>query len=252
MNKLISKRKTFSLILPCFNEAENLPILVDSFLSTIHELNELKEEIELILVNNGSTDNSDLILKEIEDSYSFTKIIRIERNKGYGNGIKRGLIQASGEFIGWTHADLQTDLKDTINGFLMIRSLNYPNDIYIKGRRIGRVFGDQLFSDAMSIFESCLFMMPLYEINAQPNIFHRSFLNKCIDAPDDFSIDLYFYIKAIIHRLSIVRVKVRFGTRRYGISSWNINWYSKLRFIIRTILYSLKLRNRLGVIKRRN
>ena len=97
----------------------------------------------------------------------------------------------------------------------------------------------------MSIFESLLFLYPLYEINAQPTIFHRSLFENIFNPPNDFSIDLYFYIFALKSNLIVKRIKVKFLNRLYGYSKWNKNFKSKLRFIIRTFLYSIKLRLKL-------
>ena len=85
-------------------------------------------------------------------------------------------------------------------------------------------------------------MMPLYEINAQPTIFHKSLYSNCKDAPNDFSLDLYFYIKAISLNYKVKRFKVNFLNRIHGSSSWNKNIQSKIKFIKRTISYSFKLR----------
>ena len=47
-----------SIVIPCYNEEENIPIILDKFDSILEN-----EDIEIILVNNGSTDNSDEVLK---------------------------------------------------------------------------------------------------------------------------------------------------------------------------------------------
>ena len=93
----------------------------------------------------------------------------------------------------------------------------------------------------MSIFESLLLLTPLWDINAQPNIFSRELFDNLEESPNDFSFDLYYYYLAVKNKYKIIRFKVNFGKRYFGISSWNINWQSKLRFIFRTIGFSFKL-----------
>ena len=76
----------FSLVIPCFNEGENIPLLIKR-LKDIFTFNDM----EIILVNNGSTDNTQNIMKNCLSDSSNIKVINIEINKGYGYGILEGL-----------------------------------------------------------------------------------------------------------------------------------------------------------------
>ena len=59
-----------SIIVPCYNEEKNIPLILEKFNSVIKN-----EEIEVILVNNGSTDNSVKILKELLPKFSFVRTV---------------------------------------------------------------------------------------------------------------------------------------------------------------------------------
>ncbi len=232
-----------TIVIPCFNEEANIPILLERFNSSIMNYKKAHNscEIQLILVNNGSLDHSQDVLNECLPKYSFATSVKLLSNLGYGNGILYGLNYAKSRFIGWTHADLQTDPNDILKALQIIKASRSVN-LFIKGKRVGRSLADQFFSDGMSIFESILFMLPLYEINAQPTIFNRNLLDSNINPPKDFSLDLYIYIQAILRQFRIERFNVLFSDRIYGTSSWNLNINSKIKFIIRTIMYSIKLR----------
>ena len=223
-----------SIVIPCFNEEKNLSELFD-------RCAELAERIdcEIISVNNGSTDNSMQVMNSLTKDNKAFKLVHLKKNKGYGNGILAGLNAASGEFLGWTHADLQTNPLDCINALNLIQSK--PNS-FVKGKRYGRGFADSLFTAGMSIFETLLLMRPMKDINAQPTVFSKKFYNQWKNPPLDFSIDLYAYHEAIKLNQSIIRFPVYFGPRMQGNSSWNFGFISRMRFIKRTILYSLKLR----------
>ena len=58
---------------------------------------------------------------------------------GYGYGIVSGLKNAKGDFIGYTHADLQTDPADIIRAYKLIKENNFDKYIYIKGDRKGKI-----------------------------------------------------------------------------------------------------------------
>lgn len=225
-----------SIVVPCYNEEKNIPLILDRFDSIIN-----RDDIEVILVNNGSTDNSVKILKKILPNYKFATTVKVEVNQGYGFGILTGLRIAKGEYIGWTHADMQTDPNDVIKALNIIEKEN-ANNIFVKGNRKGRPFFDQFFTTGMSIFESVYMGAKLWDINAQPNIFHRSFFKKWENPPNDFSLDLYALYIARNNNIKIVRFDVLFPERIHGESSWNTDLKSKWKFIKRTLDFSFRLK----------
>ena len=97
----------YSIVIPCYNEEENLPRLIE----TVRELAEGKD-IEFILVENGSKDNSYEVMLSLTDGISYIKIVKVEVNQGLGYGIHQGILHAQGDYIGWIHADMQTPVSD--------------------------------------------------------------------------------------------------------------------------------------------
>jgi glycosyltransferase involved in cell wall biosynthesis len=170
------------------------------------------------------------------------RTICLNTNIGYGKGILAGLESAQGEVLAWTHADLQTDPKDVLEGFKLFSQTRNLQKSYIKGLRYGRSIPDFFFAVCMSCFETLLFRKLLWDINAQPNVFSREFYDTWVDPPHDFSLDLYVYFQAKRQRLNIIRFPVFFGLREHGVSHWNISWKDKMKFIYRTFRYSLKLK----------
>ena len=222
---------TFSLVIPCYNEAATLPQLAHK----CHEIVSTHPSIEIILVDNGSTDDTPNILKGIP-----LKSVRVEVNQGYGHGILTGLRCASGDILGWTHADMQADPGDIVHGMKLFEQ--YGKNIFAKGRRYGRPLVDVFFTVVMSFFETVLLKTPLWDINAQPSLFPRSFFQSWKNPPHDFSLDLYAYYQARKQNLGIHRFPVSFDKRLHGTSHWNINWPAKMKFIWRTIQFSLQLK----------
>ena len=226
----------YSLIIPCYNEAKSLDNLICNCKKNI------RKDTEIIFVNNGSKDESLKIFKKlIPKQNNNIKYINVNTNIGYGDGILNGLKKSKGKFVGWTHADLQTNPVDAIKNFKLFED-QLSEKIFIKGKRIKRNFFDNIFSLGMSVFESVLFQKIFYEINAQPNLFSRSFYTTWINPPKDFSLDLYVYVQAKKQKLKIKRFNVFFDKRRFGESKWNTDLKSKLNFILRTLKFSFKLR----------
>jgi glycosyltransferase involved in cell wall biosynthesis len=230
-----------SIVVPCFNEADNISLILSRFSQAIGS----REDIEVLLVNNGSTDNTAQVMAELVPDYSFVRVVDVQVNQGYGFGVVSGLKEACGEFIGWTHADMQTDPMDIVKALLVIENSEVPHKTYAKGLRKGRPFMDCFFTVGMSIFESIYMTTLLWDINAQPNIFHRSFFDKWDSPPDDFSLDLYALYKAKKFSLDVQRFEVKFPERIHGFSKWNTGFASKWKFIKRTLSFSLKLKKEL-------
>lgn len=227
-----------SIIIPCYNESANLPKLLER----CQALTQLAE-VEIILVDNGSTDGTAEFLKSNLPKHPQLRSIRVEKNCGYGFGILSGLRDAQGDVLAWTHADLQTDPQDILKGYSFFK--NHGENIFVKGCRKGRPISDVFFTIGMSLFETLLLKTPLWDINAQPNLFSRTFFNSWKNPPHDFSLDLYAYYEARRQNLGIFRFPVLFKRRLHGSSHWNINWAAKRKFISRTIKFSLELRKTL-------
>ena len=225
-----------SLIIPCYNEAQNLP-------SLIHRCEKLIEKVpmEIILGDNGSTDDTAGIIAK----HTHIKMVSVENNEGYGKGILEGLRFAKGDILAWTHADLQTDPSDLIEGIKFFQYADDPKTIFVKGKRHGRPIIDLFFTFGMSIFETILLKKFLWDINAQPTIFHKSFYDKWHLPPKDFSLDLYTYFMAKKSKLTIKRFPVEFSNRLYGESNWNVSLKGRYNFIKRTLIYSLQLKKEL-------
>jgi len=235
-------RSELSLVIPCWNEARGLPTLVDRCAEVFGG----REGVELVLVDNGSTDDTPRLMAELLAPLPWARSVRVPENRGYGHGILTGLRTARGRVIGWTHADLQTDPADALRGLECFGRARDAERLLVKGRRYGRPAFDVVFTWGMAAFESVLLRAPLWDINAQPTLFPRSFFETWEDPPTDFSLDLYAYWKAKRDGFEIERFPVHFGPRAFGASTWNTGLQARWRFIRRTVDYSLKLAREKG------
>ena len=232
-----------SVILPCYNESSNIVGIISSIKSALQGRN----DVEIILVDNGSTDSTPQVLEQAlqgEHNKQF-KTLRIEKNIGYGHGIMEGVRIASGEVIAWTHADLQTDPADVLEAYkIFVDHPEYPNCI-LKGRRVGRNPLDTLFTGGMSVLSTLLLREHFSDVNAQPKMFHRNFLEKLTESPKDFSLDLYLLYQARVQKYQILEHHVNFGKRLFGESKGGGTLKGKLRLIQRTWKYMIKLKREL-------
>lgn len=236
----------FSLVIPCYNEAENLPYLFERISNLLKE-----DGIEVILVDNGSSDTTQNVLKKLLPLHPSVSSIRVEVNRGYGYGILRGLEVAKGDILGWTHADMQTDPWDAFAAFKKVSCSKF--DIVVKGKRMARAPIDLFLTFGMQIFASITLGVFLDDINAQPKLFSRNFYEKYIRnyAPIDFSIDLFLLYSAKFYGVKIVNIPVIFSSRLHGVAKGGgADIKTRIKIITRTISYILKLRrNKLKTVQ---
>ncbi len=230
----------FSLVIPCYNESKSIPALIERCKILIDH-----GHFEVVLVDNGSSDNTHDIIQTENPCGDALRCVRLTPNRGYGGGILAGLEACRGDVIGWSHADLQTDPVDAISAAaLFLRSQN-PENLFVKGTRYGRPLVDRFFTAGMGVLETMLIGHAMHDINAQPTLFHRNFFRAWSQPPSDFSLDLYAYAMAKHHGLSVARFPVLFAPRQHGHSHWNRSMGDRLKFIKRTLTYSFGMPRRL-------
>lgn len=152
-------KKKISIIIASYNEEKTI----------IEILNRLKNtkkndyEYEIIVVNDGSTDNSLKLLEQSSNLYN--KLINLEKNKGKGFAVKEGLNIASGDYIIFQDADLEYDPND-INDFcemydkfdadLIIGSrIRYKN--YTRSHNFFNLIGNKLITFVFNLIHNCTF-----------------------------------------------------------------------------------------------
>ena len=108
--------KNLSIIIPSFNEAENINELYKRIIKTLDEIN--LNDYEIIFVENGSSDNSLEILRSINGLNNKVKIISLSRNFGYQNAILAGLDYSKKDHACILDGDLQ-DPPELIKNFVL-------------------------------------------------------------------------------------------------------------------------------------
>ena len=98
-----------SVVVPVYNEEGNLPLLTSKL---VEVLKNLGRSYEMIFVDDGSSDGSRRILKEMTSQYLFLRILRFKENRGLSTALVAGMREARGEKIVTLDSDLQNDPTD--------------------------------------------------------------------------------------------------------------------------------------------
>lgn len=99
------KKEKISVIVPCYNEEESLPIFYNEITNVAKELN--KVDFEFLFINDGSKDNTLNILRELSKKDKRVRFISFSRNFGKEGGMYAGLEHATGDYVAIMDADMQ-------------------------------------------------------------------------------------------------------------------------------------------------
>lgn len=99
-----------SIVIPAYNEAQRLP----STLERVRAYAQSKRfATELVVVDDGSTDSTPEVLRAAQASMPEMRVLRNERNSGKGFSVRRGVLEATGQLVLFTDADLSAPIEET-------------------------------------------------------------------------------------------------------------------------------------------
>lgn len=213
----------YSVIIPCYNEENNIQELVH-----LLEQSGVGYDMEWVMVENGSVDGTRSKLDEACGGKKLFRIVYVNKNKGYGYGLQQGLKAATGDYVGWIHADMQIAPSEIVK-FIRIAGENPGKLLFLKGRRKNRGVMDYFFTGCMTVYASLMLKTWIYDIGGIPVLFNRELLGRMPKMPYDFSVETYVYAMAKKNHYEIHRYNVVQKEREKGSSSWNRGLCSKIR-----------------------
>ena len=234
--------REFELVLPCYNEAKSLQFLLERAVSAAQEAGYSPEQFQLILVENGSKDNSKEVLSQLEQGKLapwFRKVL-VPQNLGYGFGVFQGLKNTQAKFIGWSHADQQCDPKDAFTALERLKKSGLSK-VLVKGVRSGRNWKDKWVTHVFETLAFFILGVKVKELNAQPKIFPRELLEEMVAPPKTFAFDLYVLYCAAKQKYKFETIPVLFPPRVHGVSNWASNFLSRYQTIWGMVKYMFHL-----------
>lgn len=118
MGNRLTRFRSVSCIIFAYNEEATV---ADAITEVVLELRKFNfEKIDVIVIDDGSTDRTNSIATDMASKYAEVRVIRHEKNKGPGSGIKTGLKNAAGEVICFHAADRQLDFSEVASFIPML------------------------------------------------------------------------------------------------------------------------------------
>lgn len=165
------KLNSLSVFFPCFNEEKNIPIFVKQALAILPQF---AQKFEIIIINDGSKDNSLKIANKLSLKYHHIKVVDHEINKGYGAALKSGFAASKYEWVFFTDGDLQFDLNQ-ITEFLPFTDKYKVIIGYRKTRAEG--FKRALIAKILKITMDILYRLHVKDIDCAFKLIRKDILN---------------------------------------------------------------------------
>lgn len=100
---------TYSIVIPAYNESERIQSSLNKIVSF---LSAQPWQVEVLVVNDGSRDNTAEIVRQFAAQHSYIRLIENPGNRGKGYSIRNGMLQASGDVVLFSDADLSAPITE--------------------------------------------------------------------------------------------------------------------------------------------
>ena len=164
------------IIIPCYNEADRLD--TNKFIDYLSK----NSHLHFIFIDDGSTDNTNLIIKQIILKFnSLASLLINETNKGKAESVRLGVIESykmNPDFIGFLDADLAAPIEEIDNLLKIIKKdktkeVVFASRIQLIGSEIKRNYFRHFFGRVFATVVSNILNLPVYDTQCGAKIFSR-------------------------------------------------------------------------------
>lgn len=209
--------KELSVFLPCYNEAENLPKTVKN---VTENANRVAERWELLLVNDGSKDDTLALSESFAAKDKHIRVINHPVNRGYGASLKSGLYNAKYSWIVFIDADSQFDFAE-IDSFIKIQESTSADLVigFYRKRQVAPMRKLNTFAWQVLVF--LLFGLKIKDIDCGFKLISKNVIDKIpkLESERGAFISSEFLIKAKKHHFKIIEIPVHHYPRRQGVGT---------------------------------
>lgn len=237
MNKL-PLNINLTIIVPCFNESLNLERTIKTIIT---DAQKYLRSFEIIIVDDGSNDNTQKIVSHIKSQYSNIHVITHKKNQGLGAAILSGVKIAKYDLVTYLPGDGQAYLRDIINGLKLVNDADLV--LTYRLNRSDYTILRKLLSSCLTILLRIFFGLKYKDYN-WVHIYKKNIFSKIETLAKGVFFLGEIVIRAHEQHMKILEVRSVYRPRRSGVSKT-----AKLRIICIAFLDLLRVWYSLQVIR---
>jgi glycosyltransferase involved in cell wall biosynthesis len=225
-----------SVVMPVYNERATLRQAVERVLA-------VPLELKLLCVDDGSQDGSRELLAELQKQYPKLQVLLQSHNQGKGAALRRGIREATGDFVIIQDADLEYDPVDY--NILLDPLIQGKADVVYGSRFLGSAphrvlyFWHSVGNRLLTLLSNCLTNINLTDMETCYKAFRREVIQSIPIEEDRFGFEPEITVKIAKRRLRIYEVGISYWGRTYE-EGKKIGWRDGMRAVWCLLKYSLK------------
>ena len=209
---------SFAIIIPCYNEKKRLNAPAFSQFAQLHT------DVKLFFVNDGSTDDTVRVIKNVTSQCNNTELINLSKNIGKGEAVRQGILRALNsnlfEYIGYLDADLSTSLEEYYDLCTYARKENtdfiFGSRIKKLGSTIKRSFIRHISARILVTLIDKKFRLGYYDTQCGAKLFKSSILGNLIQVPffTKWFFDIEIFLRLKVENRNYIGIE-------YPLKSWH-------------------------------
>ena len=225
-----------SVVMPVYNERATLREAIRRVLA-------MPIDIELLCVDDGSHDGSREILEELQVKHSQIRALLQPRNMGKGAALRRGIQEATGDFVIIQDADLEYDPAEYPQ--LLEPLIQGRADVVFGSRFLGNgphrvlYFWHSVGNSILTLLSNCLTNINLSDMETCYKVFRREVIQSIPLEENRFGFEPEITVKVARRKLRIYEVGISYSGRTYE-EGKKIGWKDGVRALYCLVKYSLK------------
>lgn len=228
----LNRLSSLTVFFPCYNEKDSIRPLTTK---TLDVASHISDDIEVLLVNDGSSDGTGELADELEKQYPAVRAIHHPRNQGYGAALQTGFRNATKEYVFYTDGDGQFDIAELPTLVPLIAQYDIVSGYRIKRQEgLLRIINAFCWTTLMKI----MFNLKIKDIDCAFKLYKREIFDRIEMHSTGALIDTEILARAKRLNYTITQVGVHHYPRLAGESTG-----SNIKVILRAFRELFKLRN---------